>query len=208
MKRILIILTAVSGLLLLLLIIEYNKVTYIPDWYNSVLIKNNYEVTKNDGISIEKSKTVLTEKETESLLKVLSLVYFNENKIEPDLIKQIKVNFGSGLFRIGVVINFKKLDLKMFHIENIPVSLKILKFINPDLIYAEIEGNNRINNGKFIPDKESDVFLGKKHYKLINLLQNGESSDIFLEGIDLPDNLKHIQNTEFLEGRVSISLKF
>ncbi|MFC1724896.1 hypothetical protein ACFL4T_04655 [candidate division KSB1 bacterium] len=208
MKKFLLFLAAGFGLFLLLLIIEYKKATFIPDWYYKVSGQDNYEITKNNGISIGESKAFLSEQETESLLKVLSIVYFNENKIPPDIIKQIKVNFSSDLFKIGVIINFKKLDLEIFHIENIPITLRILKFINPEILYAEIEGNNRIIDGKLILDEETDIFLGKKGYKVINLLQNGESSDIFLNGIDLPENLKHIQNTEYQEGKVSISLKF
>lgn len=179
---------------------EYNKITYIPGRFSDIRENDKIEINSEHVSELVNDKTKLSESEFESVLNVASIFLLNENNLPRDLINSIEVDIRENRIKVGILINFRKIELEKIFVEKVPVNLKLLKILNPDRLYVSVEGNNHIINGRIILDKTSIVELGKKKYKMINILQNGKSSDIFIKGIQLPLLFNNIKECKYTNG--------
>ena len=198
MKRITTILIILVFLILIYLLNEYNKITYIPDRFSKIHENEKFEIDSESISELVNNKAQLSEREFESVLHIASIFLLEENNLPENLLRSIEVNIRENRIKVGILIDFKKLELERIFDNSIPGNLKFLKLLNPERLYISVEGNNRIINGNIILDKDSILTVGKKKYKMINMLQNGKSSNIFLDGIKLPEIFNNIKECKYI----------
>jgi len=205
MKIIIYIFIIAAALVIFLIYSIYQDITYIPEEYRGN--QAGADKTEINLKALSKENPELNEEDIACLIKVFSVFYLNSINMPSDILESTGVDIEPGYINIEGVINFKKLDLDKVFSGNLSISLILLKIINPQRLFLSVIGNNKISEGKLYLDRESIVKIGKKSYKLFNLLENENKKDIFNKGIEIPPMLQIVKDIEYRQDYATLHLE-